>query len=280
MKTIKVILLASFCCLVFFQCSKNKSMESTNTDSSRLTTNDGYNKPKGKAGYVLISSLSDEFTGTSLNRNKWLNYQPYWGGREPSQFNPANVSVASGYLRLKSSVARTDMTGNWIWSACVTSNKRNADYGYYEARIKTSNLPMTSSFWFQGSISEIDVAEELGHPAVQAELWREYNMAMNTHYFPNGWDTDQDTPLGYIMATRARDKFHVYAVDWNATRVKFYCDDVLVAAVPNNNHFTELQYMFFDTEVFDWAGLPTMAALNDSAKNTMLVDWVRSYKKN
>jgi hypothetical protein len=37
-------------------------------------------------------------------------------------------------------------------------------------------------------------------------------------------------------------------------------------------------YLFFDTEVFTWNGLPSVAALKDPAKNRMSVDWVRAWK--
>jgi hypothetical protein len=38
-------------------------------------------------------------------------------------------------------------------------------------------------------------------------------------------------------------------------------------------------YLFFDTEVFTWYGLPTVASLKDPNLNTMLVDWVRAWKQ-
>ena len=40
----------------------------------------------------------------------------------------------------------------------------------------------------------------------------------------------------------------------------------------------EPQYLFLDTEVFVWEGLPTIESLNDSSRNTMLADWVRSWR--
>jgi hypothetical protein len=36
--------------------------------------------------------------------------------------------------------------------------------------------------------------------------------------------------------------------------------------------------MFFDTEVFAWEGWPDLESLRDAARNTMRVDWVRSWK--
>ena len=41
--------------------------------------------------------------------------------------------------------------------------------------------------------------------------------------------------------------------------------------------FGEPMYLFFDTEVFQWEGLPTIASLHDPSLNTMSVDWVRAW---
>jgi hypothetical protein len=83
-------------------------------------------QPTAPAGWqwVAVSELTDEFNGASLDGNKWIPYHPYWSGRSPSQFNQANVSIGGGYLKLKSTVANANQTGNWIWSSCVTSKTK------------------------------------------------------------------------------------------------------------------------------------------------------------
>ena len=42
--------------------------------------------------------------------------------------------------------------------------------------------------------------------------------------------------------------------------------------------FEEPMYLFFDTEVFVWEGLPTLESLRDPELNTMSVDWVRGWR--
>ena len=71
----------------------------------------------------------------------------------------------------------------------------------------------------------------------------------------------------------------MYGVWWKDKRnVWFYLDDVKVAEVVLEHDFEVLQYMFFDTEVFEWAGWPSRESLLDSKKNTMFVDWVRAWR--
>ena len=234
-----------------------------------------------------IDSLSDEFNGNSLDSSKWINYHPYWNGRSPSQFKRENVSVSGGNLRLKSTsqVDSLSQVGNpeediWVNSAAVTSIDPSASYGYYEARIKASQLSMTSSFWFQAPNSgEIDVEENVGASTKHPD-WLNTTMRMNTHTWKDGsWSNDLDTPKTYNMPYGAADDYHIYGVWWKDPRtVWFYHDGTKVAEVQTGGPFNDPQYMFFDTEVFVWDGLPTISSLKDNNKNTMLVDWVRSYE--
>jgi beta-glucanase (GH16 family) len=237
-------------------------------------------------GFVwqLIPELSDEFEGATLDDAKWSPSHPYWQGRPPSQFDSSNVFVKDGKLGLVSttSVDSLSMVGNpdqdiWVKAACVASKRSVASYGYYEARIKASALSMTSSFWFQGAYSEIDVVEELGRPVINpgdSQL-----MQMNTHYFAGGWANDKATPKQWSMPTGAADAYHTYAMWWrDKNAVWFFHDGQKVAEVVPGGDFAETMYLFFDTEVFTWYGLPTVASLKDASLDTMLVDWVRAWK--
>lgn len=234
--------------------------------------------------WQAVSGLSDEFSGGKLDDSKWLPFQPYWKGRPPSAFEPKNVSVAGGMLKLRSTALVADLAGVknpetdiWVASACVSSKSASATAGYYEARIKASGLSMTSSFWLQGKYSEIDVVEQLGAP-LKNPGDRDF-MLMNTHSFKDGWDKDQATPARWKMPTPAAAGFHVYGVWWKDEHTTwFYHDGQKVAELKPGCGFLEPMYLFFDTEVFTWSGLPTIESLNDPQRNTMEVDWVRAWR--
>ncbi|KST67691.1 family 16 glycosylhydrolase [Mastigocoleus testarum] len=233
-----------------------------------------------------IDSLSDEFNGNSLDPNKWINYHPYWNGRPPSKFKRENVSVGGGNLRLKStsrinslSQVRNPEKDIWVDSAAVASKDPSASYGYYEARIKASQLSMTSAFWFQAPRSgEIDVQENIG-ASTKHPNWLNNLMRMNSHTWKGSWDNNLNTPKQYRMPYGAAEDYHVYGVWWKDARTLwFYHNGKKVAEVQTGGPFYDPQYMFFDTEVFTFDGLPTISSLKDDTKNTMLVDWVRSYE--
>lgn len=241
--------------------------------------------PDAPTGYHWQANpaLSDDFDGDQLDADKWLPYQPQWKGRVPSLFSPKNVALRDGDLRLRSTPSVKSLkdvknvdTDAWIDSACVSSKKPIALYGYYEARIQASRLSMTSSFWLQGKYSEIDIVEQLGR-SIKVPTLGQY-MQMNSHYFKGGWQNDKPKPIKVRMLTGAAEKFHIYGVWWkDQDNLWFYCDGVKVAEMKTQGPFTEPMYLFLDTEAFPWAGFPTLESLNDPLKNTMYVDWVHSW---
>lgn len=66
----------------------------------------------------------------------------------------------------------------WISAAALASTSPVANVGFYETRMKASNLLMTSSFWFQSVHTETDVTETIGNTT----NFRSHYMPINTHY--------------------------------------------------------------------------------------------------
>lgn len=240
--------------------------------------------PSDGQRWVAIPELSDEFNGAALDAKRWMPRHAYWKGREPSRFAEDHVSVGGGMLQLRSTAdlglraAAKDLEKDvWVHAACISSQGPLARYGFYAARMKASRLSMTSSFWFQGKFSEIDVVEQIGASVKYPEKGRQ--MLANTHYFRDGWAKDKTTPTHWEMPSGSADAFHVYGVWWKGPRtIWLYHDGVKVAEMTPPADFDEAHYLFFDTEVFTWHGLPSHESLADPQRNTMLVDWVRSWR--
>lgn len=235
--------------------------------------------PPSYASWLEVPALSDEFDGAHLDRSKWLDYQPYWKGKEPSQFLPANVQLENGQLLLRSTLANASQEGNWVWSACLSSTEPISGPGYYEARMRASNMAMTASFWFQSQFSwEIDVTEAMGAPSDPKMAYYASLMHMNTHNFSAGWDNDIEHPSAYTMSTSSAETFHVYGVEWNSSAISYYLDGAFIYQVSPEGGFDEDMYLFFDTEAWPWMGWPLVEDLQDSEKNAMRVDWVRAWE--
>gem|GEM_PF-924644 len=241
--------------------------------------------PAGKQ-WQAVSILSDNFDGNTLNTAKWQPDHPYWNGRLPSQFNPNNVSVRNGMLRLKSRSLVQNLNNvndpdndHWVDSSCVTSRGRSFKVGMYsEARMKMSNMSMTSSFWMQGQGIEIDVIENFGQPSNPRWFHLDSIMHMNTHRFVNG--EDLSTPEFHNMGRRGADSFNTYGVWWkDASTVWMYFNGVKVEEITTAQPFNADMFMFFDTEVFNWGvGLPLISDLNNNNKNVAFVDSVKTYR--
>jgi beta-glucanase (GH16 family) len=256
---------------------KNKSPE-FHTALLAPSNPDGLPTPPGGHRWMPVESLSDEFNGDQLDRSKWIPRHPYWSRRD-SRHEPVNVSVEDGNLRLRSTQrdGATEVKASTVNAACVTSKARNCRPGCYEARVKASDLSMTSAFWLQGQGIEIGVIENIGAPSKPWQEWLETTPMMNSHY--NVAKPPISTPRKWKMPTRGCDDYHVFGVRWkDAETFWMNHNGAKVLEITPGGPFDKPQYMFFDTEVFTWHGWPTRESLLDPDKNTMLVDWVRSWK--
>lgn len=249
-----------------------------------------------------VPELTDDFDSTDgLNLSKWSsdNTGRYmWRGRMPSQFRTENAWVQNGTLNLKSTlVGKYSRLGNatleigdadvltthWVDTARVYGLNKMAEHGmYFEASIKASDTAVSSAFWFRMSkFSEIDVVEHIGH-ATSSDGWAErsaHEFAANTHVF--GKYKASAKPVKHVMKGRGRDGFNTYGLYWVSPRlVIFYLNDREVMRSTTQECFDEKLVLIFDTEVLYPAGngLPTGDSLRNSSRNTMQVDWVRSYR--
>ena len=104
-------------------------------------------------------------------------------------------------------------------------------------------------------------------------------MLMDTHYFSGNPKSDQHVPARSKMSSPADEQYHVYGVWWkDKDSVEFYLDGREVMHLNPAGEFQEPMFLFFDTEVFQDSGVPSVESLSDSRKNTMYVDWVHAWR--
>lgn len=169
--------------------------------------------------------------------------------------------------------ARADAPLGSYFSTGAIQSRTQAQYGYYEVRAKVADSSSTSSFWFQGSETEIDVMECIGRPMLDPDYGS--IMPMNLHYFPGGWENDQAFPVLHDTGVSLAEDFHVYGVDWQEDSIRFYFDGTLVQTVEPNLHWHEPEYLFLDSEAFLWHGFPTP----DTLPSTYEIDYVRGWQR-
>jgi hypothetical protein len=170
-----------------------------------------------------------------------------------------------------------------IGSAAVMSKTRIAEKGYYEARIKTSKISMSSSFWLHGGGSEIDVIESYGAVSVLNLSHVTYKINSNFHSGGNSLGGIQ-----YVNKNKTSDYYFVLGMLWEDTTVKVYINDEQVMSKDLRSNpkvdfeiFSSLKHLIFDTEILSapWNGWPSFNDLTDDKLNIFYIDWVRVWRR-
>jgi beta-glucanase (GH16 family) len=266
--------------------------------SSALVTGSSSSSPTGPGAllggqWVLNSTFSDEFNGTSLDESKWDTTYKNWTGADSGVFDSSNVSVADGYLRLDVNMppAGTLPAGKTYTTSTINttggdpgSTPRNILYGYFEVRAKTMNATSVDAFWLFNNTpqqwTEIDGMElasslprqmptnvhdirENGQPVVPGGS---YQLPKVVKF------SDAGVPAGQTQDN----SFHTYGLDWEADKISWYLDGKLVRSIANDRWHQALQ-VNLTNHVPAWNGTPTANEL--ALADPFLVDYIRVYQK-
>jgi len=189
----------------------------------------GYGAAKGPSG-TWVLKLDDEFDGSSLDTSVW---STGWYGNSPgvtppvqSQetacYDPANVVVGGGMLRLNAEARNTNCNKGsnphpYASGAVNTKGKKEFTSGYFEARIwfdagtQMYNWP---AWWLDGTgtwptTGELDILEGLSGTA--AATW----------HGPEGGGSGHNFGKGGVLSG-----WHIAAASWENGTVKSYYDGV------------------------------------------------------
>ncbi|QQY83301.1 T9SS type A sorting domain-containing protein [Tamlana sp. s12] len=270
--------------------------------------------PTNSEGWILNTTISDEFNATQLDKSKWWvlgengDYRNKWKGRAPGQYAPHNVRVEGGELILTSqwepsyNFANEIHDGTWyggsttssdnskpITQACVMS-ETFFKYGYMEIRAKIADAPVVSAFWTTGYHSEIDMIENFGKLPIGNPTNRPASLTRKIRTNLINWDPDipskhQNWKVEDDTGVQLAAEYHVYGFEWDKDYVKTYLDGQLLRHVTRQELESKDQWrhdapqeIWFDNEVFSWYGLPSQPDLATPAEYK--IDYVRIWQKN
>ncbi|HET7824040.1 MAG TPA: glycoside hydrolase family 16 protein [Anaeromyxobacter sp.] len=235
--------------------------------------------------YVLV--WQDDFDGSALDGSRWAAQS---GSRLDAVNTPSAVAVRNGEL-----VVTTFTQAGTHYTGFVSTNGRfQAQYGYFEARIRFQDAPGSwCAFWLTADT----VGKPLGDPA---DAGVEIDVVEHRATDQGGWDALRDMVAlnlnwdGYDEHKKNLQKvtalpdgapiqgqWHTYGVMWTETGYAFYVDgmqlwtqDSPVAKRP--------EYMNLTCEVDDasWAGYVPKGGYGslDTSSAHMEVDWVRAWQ--
>lgn len=186
---------------------------------------------------------SDEFDGSTLDAVKWraLNTNSP-ANNEQQAYRPGQVTLTGGNLVI--TAAKTPTGGKPYVSGRVESNYEH-QFGRWEFR---ADLPSTKGTWpalwllpdTRGnkypwpSQGEIDVVENRGQqPNLMSSA---FHFGDNSPYVHN-YVYAEHTEAKFGAPVNFHTSFHDYAVEWDATKLRFFVDDVHWYTVYNSGSY-------------------------------------------
>jgi beta-glucanase (GH16 family) len=252
--------------------------------------------PPPVTGYTL--SWSDEFSGpdgSAPDSSKWTSDTGGngWGNNELEYYTnrTQNAQIKSGNLVItaqKETYTGPDgVTRNYTSARLKTQGLFSQAHGRFEARIKIpAGQGLWPAFWMLGNdissagwptCGEIDIMENVGkEPATIHGSLHGPSTTSRT--------SDASAPFNLPAGQNFAGDFHLYAVQWEPSTIRFYVDTTLYAT------FHQAQWPAGGTWVFNhpffvilnvavggnWPGPPDSTTV---FPQQMLVDYVRVYTK-
>jgi beta-glucanase (GH16 family) len=213
------------CCVLFFSCRKDITEETKPGAGNSQTENRTSDSP-----YRLV--WSDEFNYSGLPDSARWNYETGFVRNGEAQYyeakNLANSKVQNGRLTITARYNSLDKSP--ITSASIiTKDKFSFQYGRIEVRAK---MPTGSgawpAIWTLGvnrnivgwpRCGEIDILEWLG--------WAPQYILGSIHTATaSGQETSRVAPYIPQDFSTLSTKFHVYAIEWTSSQIKYFYDNI------------------------------------------------------
>lgn len=260
----------------------------TNDDNNNALNipTSGYSTPETYPGRTLI--WQDEFNSNTLNTSFWtheMGNNGGWGNNELQYYRPENTYFYDGKLIIEA--RQENFSGSqYTSSRMVTKGKKEFKYGRIDIR---AALPkgkgIWPAFWMLGSnfaqagwpaCGEIDIMEMIGSQPGTTHGTVHYGTSTATH---------QQRTASKTLANNAllADAFHVFSMEWEENRIRWYLDDVQFHEVtpatlgagqpwPFNQNF----FFIFNLAVGgNWPGSPDGSTI---FPQRLVVDYVRVFQ--
>ena len=258
----------------------------------------GHDPKPSDQSWKPVTTLSDEFDGTSLDATKWqsnpIGNGWVWDGRPPGLFRASNVTVKDGMMNV--TVGKLDKpvvkNGNTFThqGAIVRSINPGHVGWYFECRMKANKTVMSSTFWLmtKGNTKkklELDIQECAGRTTDKTERWGQnwdQIFHSNTIHRRNPFNPENvQLQARMKTATKNSERFFVYGAWWKSPEeIQFYLDGHHAYSIRPKIAWDVPAYIQMAVETYSWNPIPEDGGLVESGtreERTTQYDWVRTW---
>ncbi len=233
---------------------------------------------------------SDEFDGSGLDASKWtpqigdgcaMNLCG-WGNNELQYYRSENAEVVDGVLRI---IAKREAVGGKSYTSARLRTKDKAEwtYGRFEARIKLpTGKGIWPAFWMLSTTEPYGSWPQSGEIDIMELIGSQPSTVHGTIHFGPPPPNNRSSGASYSLNTGIfQDDFHTFAVEWEASVLRWYVDDYLystkIRSVVGGSRwpFDHDFHLLLNLAVGgNWPGAPDGSTM---FPQTMEVDYVRIY---
>jgi beta-glucanase (GH16 family) len=175
--------------------------------------------------WVPNLAFSDEFRSTTLNTQKWLNYDPNTGGGVDRALTVPTTTGIEFHIR------KGPTQGTHVYRGSEIFSKNRVLYGYFEAKIKMPRNYANNNFFLYAidtnprQRTEIDITEQYPLPDGSSNI-----DAMVAHIFYSPTISKHVSAVSRFRLDRQRfsDDYHVFGLAWTKNKLSWYLDGHLL----------------------------------------------------
>lgn len=243
-------------------------------------------------GWTLV--WSDEFDGDAIDDENW-NRQVEEAGRFNGEWQRYTDSTANAYVDDGCLVIRAIQEsdghgmGQYTSARLNTANKQAWTYGKIAARIQLPHgKGVWPAFWMLGANIDENGGDTPWPQSGEIDILELYGsrddgvVEANVHYAgPTGRHANMGAVAYELDEGRFADKFHVFELEWNAERLRWFVDGRPFASTA----ITAEEFSEFHRDFFILLNIAVGGRAAGSPDSTtdfplqMYVDWVRVYQE-
>lgn len=245
----------------------------------------GFTSPGSYAGMTLL--WEDDFSANTLDASSWTHETGTgtngWGNNELQYYRSNNTTFQDGHLIITAR-EETISGSNYTSSRIISQNKRQFRYGRVDVRaVLPQGQGLWPAVWMLGSnfnevgwpaCGEIDIMEMVGGGG------REDTVHGTVHWQHSGQHAEH-TGSTVLSSGTFSDEFHVFSIEWTATRITWYVDNqqyhVIDTTPADLDEFRRNFFFILNLAVGgNWPGSPNSTT---TFPQHMIVDYIRVFQQ-